>query len=131
MLLWTTLLFGQARYINTECKSQFDSISNRIIYSLVDSMPEFPGGNDSLKKFILNNLIWPNDGANFIGTVFVSFVVEIDGTLTNKKILRGIYEHADEESLRIIDIMPKWIVGKCKGESVPVKYVMPIRFRIE
>jgi periplasmic protein TonB len=128
LFFWTILLFGQANNSIEKCVSKFDSIYNRTIYTVVDTMPEFPGGNDSLIKFIENNLTWPNDGADFQGTVYISFIVESDGSLTNKTILKGICEHADKEALRLINIMPKWIAGKCKGKTVPVKYVIPLKF---
>ena len=99
---------------------------------MYDQLPEYPGGIDSLKVFISKNLKWPNDGQDdFQGTVIVSVIVESDGSLTNKTILRGIYDLADKEALRIIDKMPKWIPGKYEGKVVPVKYCIPIKFKME
>jgi len=131
ILFWTVLLFGQTDNSKTECNTQFDSLSNQTVYILVDNMPEFPGGVDSMKIFVTNNLIWPNDGPDFQGTVYVSVIVETNGNLTKKSILRGIYENADNEALRIIGKMPKWNPGKCNGKIVPVKYCIPIKFGIE
>ena len=131
ILFLTVVLFGQTDNVKTECKTQFDSLSNRTVYTMVDKLPEFPGGVDSLQRFIRNNLIWPNDGADFQGSVFVSVIVETDGNLTNKTILRGIYEFADKEALRIVGKMPKWNPGKCNGKFVPVKYCIAIKFRLE
>ncbi len=119
ILFWTVLLIGQTDNSTTDCKTQFDSLSNRTIYTMVDKLPEFPGGVDSLHSFVRNNLIWPNDGADFQGYVYVSVIVETDGNLTNKLILRGIYEFADKEALRIVGKMPKWNPGKCNGKIVP------------
>jgi hypothetical protein len=70
IFFWTGLLFGQTKNIKENCKTQFDSISNRIIYLYVDSMPEFPGGIDSLKVFIGNNLMWPNTEVENISSTF-------------------------------------------------------------
>ncbi|MCX6233905.1 MAG: energy transducer TonB [Bacteroidetes bacterium] len=132
IIFWTVLLFAQTDNAKAECKSLFDSLTNRTVYLMVDQLPEFPGGANSLKRFILNNLIWPNDGQDdFQGTVYVSVMVETDGNLTNKIILKGIYDLADKEALRIIDKMPKWKPGKCNGKVVPVKYCIPIKFRME
>lgn len=128
ILFWTVLLSAQIDISKEECKTQFDSISNQMVYTLADNLPEFPGGIDSMKRFIANNLIWPDDGANFNGTVFVSVIVESNGSLSNLRIARGIYEHADTEALRIIGKMPKWNPGKCNGEIVPVKYCIPVLF---
>jgi len=128
LFLWTILLFGQPIDSKKNCTSTFDSISKRTIYIVVDTMPEFPGGNDSLKKFIKNNLVWPKTEADFQGTVYISLIVEPDGSLTNKSVLRGLYEPANKEALILIDKMPKWKAGKCKGRTVPVRYYIPVNF---
>ena len=107
----------------------FDSISNRTIYEVVDSMPEFPGGIDSLHKFIMNNLRWPNE-ADCVGKVYISFIVESDGIITNKIILKGICDPFDKEALRVISSMPRWRAGKCKGKAVAVKFIVPINFKL-
>jgi hypothetical protein len=129
LLFWTILLYGQT-ITKEDCGGQYDSKLKRTIYLIVDSMPEFPGGIDSLNSFINRNLTWPDDGTTFQGTVVISMIVEIDGTLTNKVVVRGIYEGSDKEALRLIDIMPRWKIGKCKGKAVPVKYLLPIKFRM-
>lgn len=131
-LFFIALLFAQSNNSKIECKTQFDSISNRTIYSIVDKLPEFPGGIDTMKKYISTNIKWPNDGQDdFQGTVYVSVIVETDGTLSNITILKGIYDLSDNEALRIIENMPKWKPGKCNGQIVPVKYCIPIKFRME
>jgi len=131
ILFLTVSLFGQTDNAKTECKTQLDSLSNRTIYTMVDNLPEFPGGVDSLQSFVRNNLTWPDDGPDYQGTVYVSVIVETDGDLTNKTILRGICEFADNEALRILGEMPKWNPGKCNGKVVPVKYCIPIKFKLE
>lgn len=130
LLFWTILLYGQ-KITKEDCNVEYDAKIERTIYLNVDSMPEFPGGIDSLNLFINKNLTWPDDGTDFQGTVVISMIVEIDGTLTNKIVVRGIYEGSDKEALRLIDIMPKWKMGKCKGKPVPVKYLLPIKFRMD
>lgn len=132
ILFWSVFLFAQTDYTKTACKSQFDTLTNQTVYLMVDKLPEFPGGLDSLKRFVADNMQWPNDGQDdFQGTVYVSVIVEPDGNLTNKSILRGIYNLADNEAIRIIDKMPKWRPGKCNGQIVPVKYCIPIKFKME
>jgi periplasmic protein TonB len=91
-------------------------------------MPEFPGGIDSLKVFIGNNLMWPNTEVDFAGTVYIPVIVETDGSLTIKKVIRGIENSADAEALKVIDNMPKWKAGKCTGTDVPVRYIIPVKF---
>ncbi len=128
MLLWIVRSFSQAQNTEEKCKFYFDSISNRQIYSIVDVLPEFPGGTDSLASFIAKNLYWPNTEVDFQGKVYVSVIVETDGSLTNKLILKGIYDLADKEALKIIEKMPKWKAGKCNDKKVPVKFIIPIKF---
>jgi len=113
-----------------ECVAQFDSISNRTIYRLVDSMPEFPGGIDSLFAFINNNLTYPAGDFDFEARVYVAFIVEPDGSISNKCIIRGSEELINTEALRLIDKMPKWKPGKCNDIAVPVRYIIPIRFKL-
>jgi TonB family protein len=113
------------------CVAQFDSISSRTIYFIVDSMPEFPGGTDSLLVFIQKNLMYPVIcDYDVEGTVYISFFVETDGKISNKRVLRSIDEILDNEALKVIDKMPKWKPGKCNGIAVPIKYIVPIRFRL-
>ena len=131
MLLWVVMSFSQTNKTEEKCKFYFDSISNRTIYSMVDVMPEFPGGTDSLFSFILKNLNWPNTEVDFQGKVYISLIVETDGRLTNKFILKGIEDLADKEALRIVEKMPKWEVGKCNGMKVPVKFIVPIKFELK
>ena len=129
LMFWTNFLFGQESNFNKEtCILKYDSIISRNIYEVVDEMPEFPTGIDSLLSFIKMNLAWPIDPANFSGVVLISVIVEIDGRLTNPKIVRGIYEPADIEALKLIEKMPKWKVGMCNGEAVPVRIYLPIKF---
>jgi len=132
ILFLTISLFAQTDSIKIVCKSQFDTLTNQTVYLMVDQFPEFPGGIDSLKIFIVDNLQWPNDGQDdFQGTVYISVIVDTNGNLSNKIILRGIYDLADNEAMRIINKMPKWRPGKCDGKVVPVKYCIPIRFKME
>jgi periplasmic protein TonB len=128
LIFFTTLLKSQTVY--DDCVPSFDTILNREIYLQADSMSQFPGGNDSILIFIQNNLKWPNAETDFEGTVYISFIVETNGSLSNRKILRGIEDLADQEALKVIDKMPKWNPGKCKGKAVPVRFIVPIRFRM-
>jgi len=127
---WTGLILSQTNVPVKDSVFIADSISNRKVYDIVDVMPEFPGGNDSLMKFLLNNLRWPNE-ADCIGSVYISFIVAPDGNITNKKILKGICEPFDNEALRVINLMPRWNAGKLNGIAVPVRFVIPIKFSLK
>ena len=93
--------------------------------------PEFPGGLDSLYSFIRQNLQWPNVPGDWNGTVLVEFVVEVDGSITNPRVKVSLYKDFDEEAIRVIKLMPKWIwdPSRCyNGEIKRTYYQVPVRF---
>ena len=112
-----------------KCAAKLDSTLNRSIYIIVDNMPTFPGGKDSMMTYVKENLKYP--GKECIeGSVFVSFIVEPDGQLSNKKILKGITNKADKTALDLVNSMPDWIPGSCNQEIVPTRVVIPVRFNL-
>jgi TonB family protein len=98
------------------------------IFTVVEQMPEFPGGESELNKFLSVNLKAPKDASGLQGTVISSFIVEEDGSVTNAKIIRGIGKSYDEEVLRVINLMPRWVPGKQNGKTVAVQFTMPVKF---
>ncbi len=103
------------------------------IFTVVESMPEFPGGESALYKFLAKNIEYPqiaNEGG-IQGRVFVTFVVEKDGSITDVRVLRGIGGGCDEEAIRVVKSMPKWKPGKQRGKPVRVQYNLPIKFTLE
>lgn len=103
------------------------------IYLVTDVMPEFPGGQQNLYKFINNNLQYPKSAlsAGLKGRVIVSFVVSNEGKVTNIQIDKGLSKECNNESLRILNKMPMWKPGMHNGKSVRVKYTLPILFSIK
>jgi len=103
------------------------------IFTVVEVQPQFPGGEDSLYNFIYSNLRYPQvakDNA-IEGRVFLTFVVEKDGSITNVKIIRDIGGGCGHEAKRVVEMMPKWIPGKQNGKPVRVQFNMPIRFEVQ
>ena len=99
------------------------------IYAEVDKQPEFPGGDEARKKYLNENIRFPEqEGCGMPGRTIVSFIVEKDGSLTNLQVIRGLDPSLDKEALRVIENMPKWIPGERNGEIVRVKFVLPIGF---
>ncbi|MCB0812423.1 MAG: energy transducer TonB [Flavobacteriales bacterium] len=100
------------------------------IYTIVEVMPQFPGGDEALKRYLAENLTYPqvagDNGTS--GVVYVTFVVEKDGSVTGAEILRGIGSGCDEEALRVISRMPNWTPGKHQGKPVRIQYNLPVRF---
>jgi len=94
-------------------------------------MPQFPEGAKAMMIFISRNLIYPRyiDCSSF--TLYMTFVVETDGTLSNKKILNSFNGMGNQEALNVVEKMPSWKPGSCNGTTVPVQFNIPIRFRFE
>lgn len=103
------------------------------IFQVVEENPEFPGGLEALRHFFQKNIQYPASAkeAGAHGKVFLNFVVEKDGSLTDIKLLKGLGFGCDEEALRVMQLMPKWNPGKQSGEAVRVKYNLPIQFSLE
>ena len=94
--------------------------------------PEFLGGVDAIHRFLTQNIIFPETArrAGIQGTVFVTFVIERDGSISNAEILRGIGGGADEEAIRVVSMMPRWTPAKQRGRPTRVVFNMPIRFSL-
>lgn len=93
-------------------------------------MPEFPGGPQALMDYLKANVIFPkvaeDDGIQ--GRVVVSYVVDIDGSITDVQVVQSVHPALDKEAMRVVRNMPKWIPGKHDGKAVQVKYSLPINF---
>ena len=102
-------------------------------FQVVEQMPEFPGGEAALKKYISENLQYPESAkqAKIQGTVVVQFVITKDGTIENPILVRSVDPALGEEALRLIRNMPTWNPGKQKGQAVNVKYTIPVAFKNE
>jgi len=100
------------------------------IYSVVEIMPSFPGGNDSLKEYIVKHLVYPHDAKQngIEGKVYTTFIVETDGSITHVEIIRGLGYGCDEEAIRLIKSFPIWVPGIENGKPVRVRFKYPIRF---
>ncbi len=102
------------------------------VYDTVEEMPEFPGGNGALMKFISETIKYPEaalkEGRE--GRVVVQFVVESDGTVADPTVVRRLDPDFDGEALRVVSAMPKWIPGRQGGKAVAVRYTIPVTFRM-
>ena len=103
------------------------------IYSVVDVMPGFGGDNSTLSNYLSTNIIYPKEAAKqgIQGRVYVSFVVEIDGSVSGVRILRGVNSLLDQEAVRVVEAMPKWTPGTVEGKAVRVEFNLPIQFKLE
>jgi protein TonB len=99
----------------------------------VEDMPSFPGGEEALFKYLAQNIKYPQIAkeAGITGRVFVNFVIDKEGNVTDVKVLRGIGGGCDEEAVRVVKNMPKWSPGKQRGKPVKVSYNLPIKFSLK
>jgi len=113
--------------------AQNNSLSDGKIYTIVEEMPSFPGGDKALMTFIYENLIYPeSDKENLIeGLVILSLTINSDGSISDIVVLNDLGKGCGEEALRIVNSMPKWDPGKQNGIPVAVSYKLPIRFEID
>ena len=95
-------------------------------------MPSFPGGTIELFTFLSQNIKYPAEceKKGIGGRVSVSFVINKDGSVSDVEIVKSVHELIDQEAVRVVSSMPKWIPGKQKGEPVRVKYEVPVTFTV-
>ena len=105
----------------------------KVIFQVVEEMPQFPGGMGEAMKFLAKNIKYPVSAqqAKIEGRVVVQFVVERDGSISDIHTVRSVSPELDAEAVRVVSLMPKWIPGKQRGKAVAVKYTMPIMFRLQ
>ena len=101
-------------------------------FIVVENMPIFPGGDLGLMKYIQKNVKYPAIAKeyNITGKVYVSFIVDKLGSVTNVKIVRGVDENLDAEAIRVIKSLPKYKPGKQRGKAVRVMFTIPINFKL-
>lgn len=119
-------------YVPVE-EEEDEILGEETVFVVVESMPSFPGGMSELMKFLHENISYPQlaKDAGVQGRVFVSFVVEKDGTVTDIQILRGIGGGCDEEAIKVVQSMPNWIPGRQRNVPVRVRFNLPIKFTLQ
>lgn len=106
---------------------------NEQVFTVVEKMPSFPGGDAELLKYIATNIKYPKESLDNgeQGRVICSFIVGRDGSVNNPEVLRGVTPLLNEEAVRVINTMPRWNPGMQRGKAVAVKYTVPITFRLK
>ena len=102
-------------------------------YRVVDVMPEFPGGDTALLKYIADSTHYPKDAKTqaIQGKVIVRFMIKANGSVSEVSVLKGVSPSLDEESIRVVKTLPKFNPGKLNGKTVPVWYMIPISFTLK
>jgi len=113
-------------------KEEEEDISQEEIFQVVESMPQFPGGEAALYAFLAENTKYPRMAieAGISGRGYVTFVVEKDGSITDIKLVRGIGGGCDEEAIRVVQSMPQWTPGKQRNMPVRVQFIMNVKFTL-
>lgn len=114
-------------------KREEEIVEEEEIFYVVESQPEYPGGDKAMYEYLANNLDYPESAkeAGIQGRVFVAFVVEKDGSISNVRVLRGIGGGCDEEAVKVVQNMPRWTPGKQRGIPVRVHFNLPIKFTLQ
>ncbi len=149
LLFFATLLipaafcFGQ---VNKENDLSKDDYLEDEIYKVVEVKPVFTGcediedeakriecGRNEMLQFINDNLKYPNEAKQneIEGTVYIIFVIEKDGSVTNPKIIRDIGGGCGDEAIRIVKLMPKWVPAKHEGRKVRMQFNLPVKFKLD
>ena len=110
----------------------FSDIDEQFPYAKVEQKPEFIGGQVAMMKFLAQNVKYPEvcrvNGIQ--GRVYVSFIIDEKGNVTDVELKKGKNKHLDKEAIRVIKSMPQWTSGKQRGKAVKVKYVIPVSYKL-
>ncbi len=103
------------------------------VFEIVEESTEFPGGKEAMMKWLSDNVKYPEIAQenNIQGRVFVTFVIERDGSPSNVQVARGVDPALDREAVRVVSRMPKWKPGKQRGRPVRQKFTIPVVFRLQ
>ena len=142
-VLLTLPVFALLILLNTQCDNtkpndekpqpavtETEAIQDSI-YRVTEVMPEYPGGPNEMMKYLQENIKYPQSAKDnkIEGRVYVSFVVEKDGSITNAAVIRGIDKECDAEALRVVSSMPKWNPGQQDGKNVRTQFTIPIIYK--
>jgi len=111
---------------------EIEEESDEDFFTIVEQMPEFPGGELALMKYITKKIKYPPIAKeyNITGKVYVSFIVDKSGSVGNVKVVRGVDKSLDAEAIRVIKTLPKYKPGKQRGKPVKVQFTVPINFTL-
>ena len=102
-------------------------------YQVVDVMPEFPGGDAALLKYVADSTRYPKDAKTqgIRGKVIVRFMVKADGSVSDVSVLKGVSPSLDQEAIRVVKTLPSFTPGELYGKTVPVWYMIPIQYSLK
>jgi protein TonB len=100
------------------------------VYIVVEEMPSYKGGDEARIKFFIDNFTYPeiNENENIQGSVYITFIIDTSGKVTNICVMRRQYTKLENECMRVISLMPNWNPGRQNGKNVNVRFNLPIKF---
>jgi protein TonB len=109
-----------------------DEGDDDVIFTVVEQSAEYPGGMEALQKFLQKNVKYPAIARRMgvEGSVFVSFVIDKGGVISDIAVVKGISAECDKESVRVVSMMPPWKPGKQNGKAVRCRFVLPVKFKL-
>lgn len=112
---------------------QAEESDKNAVLEVAETMPEFSGGQAALQSYLAGNLKYPKEAIEngITGRVVIAFIVGLDGSINDVRVIRSVSPELDKEALRVVNGMPHWKPGTQKGEPVRVKHTMPIMFRLQ
>lgn len=139
MRIYLLILFLTGMFFQSQAQTETDTIAHKKADStnadfFILARPEFPGGDEAFNKFITNRLMYPEDARiqGLQGTIYIQFIVEKDGSLSNIKVVEGksLSPSCDQEAIRVISSSPKWMPGSKDGVPMRTKMVKPVKFAL-
>lgn len=134
-----TFVIGTCFFVNTAFAQEnaAEDANQEPVFNIVETMPQFPGGRDSLVSFLIKNLTYPeaDRAAGKEGKVYLSFIVEKDGSVTEVTPVGKVTEMATpsmvDEAMRIVNLLPPFEPGTQRGKTVRCRYVLPLVFKLQ
>ncbi|MFO8000827.1 MAG: energy transducer TonB [Marinilabilia sp.] len=117
----------------SDVESEEEDEDDGEVFFVVEDMPEFPGGDQALHQYLAEAVKYPTIAQEngIQGRVYVKFVINTDGSVTDVEVARGVDPSLDKEAVRVVREMPKWKPGEQRGEPVRVSYTVPINFKLQ
>lgn len=105
---------------------------NDMVFDVVEVMPQYPGGQIAMLKYIMENMKYPEQAMKegIQGRVAVRFIVEKDGSISDVKPILSVHPLLNKEAVRVVESMPKWTPGKQNGKPVRVRFNLPVMFKL-
>lgn len=131
VVFMTNISFSQITIPDNSGRRELNEVQEET-FTVVEVQPSYPGGEEAMMRYLAENIYYPQEArmSGIQGTVYVSFVVERDGSIVDVRVFKKIGGGCDEEAIRVVSKMPKWKPGMQKGKAVRVQFNMPIKFTL-